>query len=180
VKWTYKLVDGRCTDSLALETAREFKIDSKIISRAEELGILFDKLCRPSDAMESGNSSDGSVRGKIPRKRATKKGVAASETAEATIVDVDVNATEAVQVEGSQDVLSSAAASYKLEDVLGTIQNVVTALDPTVPMDPAEAEEEMRRRTTIIEHGYNPPPGFEGKSCVYVLHITRRQVSVSV
>ena len=46
--WTYKLMDGRCTTSLALETARVFGIDEEVVRRAEELGEDFDRYCRGS------------------------------------------------------------------------------------------------------------------------------------
>ena len=41
-------MDGRCTTSLALETARVFGIDEEVVRRAEELGNDFDRYCRGS------------------------------------------------------------------------------------------------------------------------------------
>lgn len=45
-QWTYKLEDGKCTDSLALHTARQYSIPSSIIKRAEQLASDFDATCR--------------------------------------------------------------------------------------------------------------------------------------
>lgn len=48
VLWNYTLTDGICTDSMALTTAKAYGIDQTIISRATELGAVFDKKCRPA------------------------------------------------------------------------------------------------------------------------------------
>ncbi|CAB9512045.1 protein MutS [Seminavis robusta] len=37
LKWTYRLIDGVCNDSMALETARQFGLPKEVIARAEEL-----------------------------------------------------------------------------------------------------------------------------------------------
>jgi len=50
MQWTYLLEDGRCTDSMALATARRFHIPANIIKRAEELGHEFDQICRKGDS----------------------------------------------------------------------------------------------------------------------------------
>lgn len=44
--WTYVLEDGKCTDSMAMTTARAYGIPLEIIERAEELGHIFDQVCR--------------------------------------------------------------------------------------------------------------------------------------
>lgn len=46
VRWTYTLEDGRCTDSMALNTAKQYGIDRTIVDRAEALGVFFDQCCR--------------------------------------------------------------------------------------------------------------------------------------
>ena len=46
VRWTYTLEDGRCTDSMALNTAKQYGIDRTIVDRAEALGAFFDQCCR--------------------------------------------------------------------------------------------------------------------------------------
>jgi hypothetical protein len=46
VRWTYTLEDGRCTDSMALNTAKQYGIDRTIVDRAEALGAYFDQCCR--------------------------------------------------------------------------------------------------------------------------------------
>lgn len=45
-RWTYKLEDGKCIDSLALQTARQYNIPLSIIKRAEQLAAIFDDTCR--------------------------------------------------------------------------------------------------------------------------------------
>ena len=42
--WTYKVVDGVCTDSLALQTAELYKIPNNILHRAKMLTECYDKL----------------------------------------------------------------------------------------------------------------------------------------
>ncbi|CAN0365626.1 unnamed protein product, partial [Discosporangium mesarthrocarpum] len=44
--WTYTLEEGKCTDSLALQTARKYGIPEPILERAKALGAAFDELCR--------------------------------------------------------------------------------------------------------------------------------------
>jgi DNA mismatch repair ATPase MutS/predicted GIY-YIG superfamily endonuclease len=40
--WTYRIQDGRCTDSLALHTARTYGIPQGVLERAEELAMVWD------------------------------------------------------------------------------------------------------------------------------------------
>ena len=61
--------DGRCMDSMALVTAKQYGIDDNILARAQTLSIQFDKLCRSQDDLGSasahinvakvGNADDG-------------------------------------------------------------------------------------------------------------------------
>lgn len=46
LKWTYKLEDGCCTDSMALATARHYGIEPSIVERALQLRTVFDTHCR--------------------------------------------------------------------------------------------------------------------------------------
>lgn len=60
--WTYRLVDGICTDSRALKTAARFGIPQHIISRAEELSSHLksddnDKTIRPGKTVETLNGA---------------------------------------------------------------------------------------------------------------------------
>ncbi len=41
--------DGRCTDSMALTTARQYHIEEQVLNRAETLLQAFDNHCRPSN-----------------------------------------------------------------------------------------------------------------------------------
>ncbi len=52
VRWTYTLEDGRCTDSMALNTAKQYGIDRAIVDRAEVLGAYFDQCCREGSRAE--------------------------------------------------------------------------------------------------------------------------------
>lgn len=45
--WCYRLEDGTCLDSMALETAKYYNVDTAILNRAEELIQEFDLRCRP-------------------------------------------------------------------------------------------------------------------------------------
>lgn len=45
-QWTYKLLDGRCTDSMALQTAQRFGVPFEILTRAKDLALRFDEECR--------------------------------------------------------------------------------------------------------------------------------------
>ena len=45
VEW-HTIADGLCTDSMALETAREFQIPETILDRATVLQQAFDEVCR--------------------------------------------------------------------------------------------------------------------------------------
>lgn len=44
--WTYKLEDGKCRDSLAVYTARYYKIPEFILTRSNQLARIFDDKCR--------------------------------------------------------------------------------------------------------------------------------------
>lgn len=45
-KWKYKLVSGVCTDSMALFTAQQYRINDSILQRTQELLEVFDSTCR--------------------------------------------------------------------------------------------------------------------------------------
>jgi len=59
IRWNYQLEDGRCVDSMALVTAKQYGIDDKIVQRAAQLATTFDSLCRPDKAV-SADSVGGS------------------------------------------------------------------------------------------------------------------------
>jgi DNA mismatch repair ATPase MutS len=49
VLWTYRLEDGRCTNSMAMTTARAYGIPPAILDRAEQLASVFDAVCRGAE-----------------------------------------------------------------------------------------------------------------------------------
>ncbi|CAM9772584.1 unnamed protein product, partial [Chrysoparadoxa australica] len=62
-QWTFKLEDGQCTNSLALQTALDHSIPQAVVSRAQVLSTSFDALCRgPGGAS---NSSEGRGSGSV-------------------------------------------------------------------------------------------------------------------
>ena len=50
IKWTYKIEDGTCTDSMAIKTADEYGISNELIQRWEEITSQFDTLYRKNSA----------------------------------------------------------------------------------------------------------------------------------
>ena len=59
--WNYQLEDGRCVDSMALVTAKQYGIDAKIVQRAAQLAQTFDALCRPDETTTAGAVGASSV-----------------------------------------------------------------------------------------------------------------------
>ena len=51
-------MEGTCTNSHALETAHTYGIPSSIIERAQTLGRVFDKICRPDVLAAAAGFSD--------------------------------------------------------------------------------------------------------------------------
>jgi hypothetical protein len=52
-RWTYRLEDGICTDSMALLTAERFGLPADVIKRAETLGDYLPTRCRASPDLTS-------------------------------------------------------------------------------------------------------------------------------
>ena len=55
-KWTYKLEDGVCTNSLALLTASQFGVPSNVLNRAAEMSKCYEENNEEIAITSSGNN----------------------------------------------------------------------------------------------------------------------------
>ncbi|CAM9889608.1 unnamed protein product [Ectocarpus sp. 12 AP-2014] len=62
-RWTYTMEDGKCTDSLALQTAKKYNIPASVIARAQALSENFDQVRRGGGSSSSSSSSKASTNG---------------------------------------------------------------------------------------------------------------------
>jgi hypothetical protein len=151
-------MEGTCTNSHALETAHTYGIPSSIIERAQTLGRVFDKICRP-DVLAA---AAGAVAG---------AGSSSSEVAKLTTFtgDEEVDSSSWNHIDPSSTVsydplpLSRGAAlRYHMDDVSeifnGHLEGQVLEL-----------------RATVVEPEQQPPPAYEGSSCVYLLIVRREE-----
>lgn len=144
-------MEGTCTNSHALETAHTYGIPSSIIERAQTLGRVFDKICRPDvlAAAVAGSSS--------------------SEVAElTTFTEAEVvDSTSWNQIDPSSTVSydtlpfsRGAALRYHMDDVSEIFKGHLEG-------------QVLELRATVVEPEQRPPPTYEGSSCVYLLIVRR-------
>jgi hypothetical protein len=155
--WTYKLEDGKCTNSMALETAKEYGISSNIITRAAELAKIFDLTCRNPNLHSESSSVAAEVRMNLDNNLEKLKNRSISDVQELSKEGSNPTILEQMKLNELKD----AKRLYSLETDVVPILNEYTS--SSVGVD----------KTIIVEPGYNPPLILEGKSCVYVLHIQK-------
>lgn len=157
LRWTYKLMEGKCTNSHALETAHTYGIPSSIIERAQTLGRVFDKICRPDVLAAAGAGagvSAGSSSSKVAELTTCTEGEA-----------VDSNSWNLIDPSSdvSYDPLPlsrGAALRYHMDDVSEIFKGHLGG-------------QVLELRATVVEPEQQPPPAYEGSSCVYLLIVRR-------
>ena len=169
LKWTYKLKEGSCTNSHALETAHTYGIPSSIIERAQTLGRVFDEICRP-DVLAAATST--SIATSISTSSAGARrsiSVSASVAAElaAYAEDATNDGTSWNQFDPSSTVSydppsasKGAALRYYMDDVSEIFKEHLSGQVLTL-------------RATVVEADQQSPPTYEGSSCVYLLILKR-------
>ena len=144
-------MEGTCTNSHALETAHTYGIPSSIIDRAQTLGRVFDKICRP-DVLAAASA-----------------GLSSSTVAEMSTYTGDevIDGTSWNQVDPSSDfsydpssLSKGAAVRYHMDDVSEIFKDYLSGQVLTLC-------------AATVEAGQQPPPSFEGSSCVYLLILRR-------
>lgn len=147
-------MEGTCTNSHALETAHTYGIPSSIIERAQTLGRVFDKICRPDVLAAAAGVGTG------PN---------SSEDAELTTFTGDevLDSSSWNQIDPSSTVsydplpLSRGAAPrYDMDDVSEIFKGHLEG-------------QVLELRATVVEPEQQPPPTYEGSSCVYLLIVRR-------
>lgn len=153
VRWTYQLEDGRCEDSMALTTARQYHIDRSVIYRAEELLRAFDSYCRPPQAQPE----------LIEQQEEPMENVDTSH------VNTDV-AKEGLK-KGNEE------ANRDMETIsTGKIYNLQSEVAPVVESVFAEVLGDDRKglvgKGIYIPVNHLVPALLEGSSILYVLHLS--------
>lgn len=139
VRWTYTLEDGRCTDSMALNTAKQYGIDRTIVDRAEALGAYFDQCCRGGSRAEIELLQQ-------PQEQLRFAGDQQKE---------DQQQSGQLQHLSSADNDDSAGIDTEIDidrDVLPAVRHLVS----DSPL-------------YVVKRGFEPSPALEGLSCTYIL-----------
>lgn len=126
LQWKFQVVDGACTDSLALHTAALYSLPPTVLSRAAALAKVFDRHCR------------------------THENVTSERAAYSLKASPQSNNVQLEQIQSKV---------WNLVLRNSSLWNSVNSLS---------SEDDM----IIIEKGCAPPPLLEGRSCVYILHLT--------
>jgi DNA mismatch repair ATPase MutS len=58
LKWSYLLEDGKCTNSMALSTAKDYGIPNEVLERASELIDEFDYIYNSTDSLDFNNNNN--------------------------------------------------------------------------------------------------------------------------
>ena len=154
-------MEGTCTNSHALETAHTYGIPSSIIERAQTLGRVFDKICRPDVLAAAAGTGAGAGAGTLSSN---------SKVAEFTTFTGDevLDSSSWNQIDPSSTVsydplpLSRGAAlRYHMDDVSEIFKGHLEG-------------QVLELRATVVDPEQQPPPTYEGSSCVYLLIVGRQ------
>ena len=162
LKWTYKLEDGSCTNSHALETAHRYGIDIDVINRAQKLGTEFDQIYKPVRRKDSSLRSNSAVADIEVDSELESDSDSDSDGADPT----GSSFTESTPTPTPTLVYSprlpskGSASSYSPEDVGSIFEEHIN-------------DNVLTSRTAVVMPGDHPPPEFEGYSCLYVLILQR-------
>ena len=161
MNWTYKLEDGACTNSHALETALEYGIDESIILRAKQLGKDFDNRCRPSNIQGQGQGQ-GSWVGDSRKFSSSydPDSDSDSELDSDSDSDTDGRSKKSGKSSGSDDDVSTPVKikyTYSLSDISTVFKELMKEqnINDFSPM--------------TVKAKYDPPVSYEGRCCVYIL-----------
>lgn len=159
-EWTYELMDGRCTDSLAMITARECGVPESIIARAKELSALFDNgmenpvICSASELSTNSDTSKNDVKDLIDTD--IKDEVSIHNAAFSQASDPIIPATS--------NIITTGAA----EEVTFIKQNDQCIFDVLELMQQLGGVKDLPSVVAVDEY---PAVSFEGTSVVYILHM---------
>ncbi|CAN0044287.1 unnamed protein product, partial [Ectocarpus fasciculatus] len=138
-RWTYTMEDGKCTDSLALQTAKKYNIPASVIARAQALSEKFDQVRRGGGNSSSSSSSKASTNG----------------GGDVSVSDDDGGDVWWPSEDGEGWGGGSSAGAFKtMKDATQVVCRVADRPD---------------RDLISVESGYGTPPALEGRSCLYVL-----------
>lgn len=156
MRWTYKLSDGVCRDSMALVTAKQYGISQDIIRRAEALRsallLKYEQsrcLARPSPLPFTESSPQPPAQILEERKSDT---LSSPSTGVPTRYEMERDILP---------ILYSCLASTSDKDVLS-----------------GDGSSQRAAGIVVVEQGYNPPVSFEGHDCLYVLLVSNTKKEV--
>lgn len=144
--------DGRCTDSMALVTAKKYGISADIIRRAQQLSAQFEDLCR-----NDSTPTAGMVASPFSTHAASTTSARPGSPSSAAIAPLSPN----------RDSDSEEALQQKHHTAAGRRYNLNTDVAPLLRSLSGEAGGAVQ----IIAAAWEPPVGLEGSSCVYVLQL---------
>lgn len=149
IKWTYRLIDGVCTDSLALHTAQLYRLPNHMVKRAKQLGEAFNDIGLHATSNSSHIDSDASL-------------VRPMED----IIVQDTTRSHSISFE---------KVFYHIQNAMKGFRDKYKCNSNAIDICPNENEIEFNSRFTLVNPGLEViPPSFEGKHLVYILEISDR------
>lgn len=167
LQWTYKLLEGSCTNSHALETAHTYGINIEIINRAQRLGTDFDHICRPTTARRDVAEN---IEATVDRKNSREGSGGITDNGDKGVNYEDINKDIDRELSPTYQPLPRSKASlsrYEVEDISAVFWSHLKGNVMSPKMD-------------LVPHEQHPPPSYEGKSCVYLLVLQRSSQPDSV
>ena len=178
--WTFRVEDGVCTESLAMNTARRFGVPAELITRAEALADTFDQVF-PAQGGSGGSVGSGG---------STADGeVAVAEQSTVVLPPPETTPLRAPQTSMSHGASLSPPRTVPVDKPASTPSSTNAAKgtaaapdqDPSYFLSSAvhrcdvQALNAILRRISgtrtgaVVEAGFKPPTALEGRACVYVL-----------
>jgi len=163
ISWTYTLEDGICTDSMALVTAKEYKIQQSIIDRADYLGMCFQNLRNENDTSiintsTDSNSTNNELSIKSSKSKVTKSKSKTDNKLKSKNDNDNDNDTDTIKKNNDNSILSNSFKKYSLVELQPFLIQISGVKDDAI---------------TYVDHNWDPPAKLEGNSCVYVLHLEK-------
>eukprot|EP00668_Euglena_longa_P001770 GGOE01002080.1.p1 GENE.GGOE01002080.1~~GGOE01002080.1.p1 ORF type:complete len:1320 (-),score=345.77 GGOE01002080.1:203-3883(-) len=163
VRWTYRLEDGVCADSLALATARRQEVPEKSIRRAEELlkvsvarsGVVRATLSCPVEYPHLQYTEDGAADG--PIRMVGQYTEPASEAEPSKVGEEEEEAGVVDEPSGRPQITASQREGF--HRAIAVVREACKGL-----LDPAPE--------CHLRAGEMPPIALSARACLYILHLT--------
>jgi hypothetical protein len=186
--WTFRVEDGVCTESLAMNTARRFGVPAELITRAEALADTFDQVFPAQSGGDSGGGSTAGTEVAVAEQytavlpppettplRAPPTSISPGGSSLSPPRTVPVGKPASTPTSATNAAKGTATAAAAAVAAAAADQDPSYFVSSAIHRCDVQALNAILRRISgtrtgaVVEAGFQPPAALEGRACVYVL-----------